>query len=663
MFLCVCAYTNSTPDWGQMIRDLKQDGISEFKGKKITVNLAEGEPGTLLSAKNVMVLSDNMLRRAPGYTLVANVGQGPVQAFYDFQRNVDQKQFVFVQSGGNIYAMNADGSGQIELSTGETGAHQFVCNSFNAYSSNGTTAWRYVDNAGTLTKYKWGIAAPATAPAISLSAGTLTLTYGRTYVYSYVSKYTDSLGIERVQVGAPSPMSAFTGPIANQIVNLTDITPSADPQVTHIWIFEVTDSPVNTSATYFFAAEITNGTTSYGDALLDSALDQTRLAPFDNNPAPPAAILTEFQNRIAAANGGLFQLSGYDEITLGIPEESWPIDLFFNVPSGKRTISAMTSLQEGTVLAVCTQDFWYLYTGYDASTFTEQDKVASPGTAGPLALVLTPEGLAYVTANQSVRLWNGTSSNPTSISDEIAKKFPNTYAMEDFDPSYIANSVCCWYEFGSMNILVVFAKTSDSATLGFNLMQLWSFTTEARDTSGMYGAGSGVYTQLTGTYQTDKLPSNILTAAGSVDVGFEGQNYIYMGDANGNVYRWPDGFLDNLNPYQGVAQLAWGLPNEGKSRFFWADVVTDRADSATSFGLYASTADAPDETLPPTQLSVQQLPSPVNQSALAIRGSMNAPGVATGKYVSLWLTFPQDNNDATVRKVTLASRPLNAGIA
>ena len=646
-----------------MIQGLKHDGISQFKGKKITVNLAEGEPGTLLSAKNVMVLSDTQLRRAPGYTLVAKVGTGPTKNFYDFQRNVDQKQFVFVQSGSEIWVMNADGSGQQKLSTGETGIHQFVCNSFNAYSSDGHNAWRYVDNAGTLTKYKWGIDAPLTAPAISLSPGTLTLTYGRTYCYSYVSKYTDSLGIERVQVGPPSPISAHTGPIANEIVNLTTIQPSADPQVNFIWIFEVTDSPINTSATYFFAAEITNGTTSYGDALLDSDLDQTRLAPFDNNPAPPAAILAEFQNRIAAANGSLLQLSGFDEITLGIPEESWPTDLFFNVPSGKRTISAMTSLQQGTVLAVSTQDFFYLYTGYDASTFTEQDKVATPGIAGPLAFVLTPLGLAHVTANQSVRLWNGASGNTTSISDDIAKKFPNTYALEDFDPSYIQNTVCCWYEFGSFSILVVFAKTSDSATAGFNLMQLWSFTTEARDTSGMYGAGSGVYTQLTGTYQTDKLPSDILTAAGSVDVGFAGQNFIFMGDANGNVYRWPDGFMDNLNPYVGVAQLAWGLPNEGKSRFFWADVVTDRADSATSFGVYAATADAPDETLPPTQLAVQQLPSPVNQSQFAIRGSMNAQGVATGKYVSLWLTFPQDNNDATVRKVTLDSRPLNAGIA
>jgi hypothetical protein len=105
------------------------------------------------------------------------------------------------------------------------------------------------------------------------------------------------------------------------------------------------------------------------------------------------------------------------------------------------------------------------------------------------------------------------------------------------------------------------------------------------------------------------------------------------------------------------------MPNDGKSRFYWVDVTTDRADSATSFQLYATTADAPDQNLPATQLAVQQLPSPVNQSGMAIRGSMNAPGLATGRYATLYIEFPQDNNDAVVSRVSLASKALNAGIA
>lgn len=501
-----------------MIPNLKQDGITKFIGKQTTVNLTDAQPGMLLAAKNVLILSDGQLRRAPGYSKLATVGTGPIKTIYDFQRNVDQKQYVFVQSGGEIYAMNADGSGKTLLSTGEAGTHQFVCNSFIAYSSDGTNAWRYVDKAGTLTKYHWGITAPIAAPAESLSAGTLTLNYGRRYVFCYVSKYTDSLGIERVSVSAPSPMSAHTGPIANQVVNLTSITASADAQVTHIWIFATSDSPLDTSATFYFAAEITNGTTSWGDTLVDAALDDTRLAPWDNNPAPAAPILTAFQNRVVACNGSLLQLSGYSEITLGIPEESWPTDLFFNVPSGKRTISAATALNQGTILAVSTQDFWYFYTGYDATTFAEQDKVASPGASGKLALVLTPIGLAYLAVNQSLRLWNGASQNPASISDDMSRQLHGTYAMQDIDTNHIGEASLAWFDSGPMNLLLVCCKTADSTAQAFNWIQLWSVETNARDTSGQYGGSSSVYTQLLGISPTDMFPTASMTAVSTVEV-------------------------------------------------------------------------------------------------------------------------------------------------
>ena len=318
------------------IRNLADAVMSAFIGKNTAQNLTAAATGTLLSAKNVMILADQQLRRAPGYTLVAPIGSGPILNQFDFERNVDQKQFLMTHSGSEIIASAADGSNQQVLSTGEstTAAFQFVQNSFICYASNGINAYRFVDNAGVLTKYNWGIAAPLTAPAISLSPGTLTLTFGRTYVYCYVSKYTDSLGVQRVSIGPPSPISAFSGPLTNQIVELSDIDASTDPQVNFIWIFETSDSPINTSATFFFAAEIPNGQTSYGDALLDSDLDQTRLAPFDNNPAPPSPILTSFQSSIVAVNIDQIRLSGTDAITLGNPRRGMAFRSLLQYPIG-----------------------------------------------------------------------------------------------------------------------------------------------------------------------------------------------------------------------------------------------------------------------------------------------------------------------------------------
>lgn len=643
------------------IRGLQSLPITKFSGKKTYTNLTDTEAGQLLSGKNVLVMEDRRLRRAPGYTLVKKIDNGPVQnPGWDFQRSVDNKQFIFVQSDGTIYTMDPDGSNVATMATGEMGVHRFVSNAFIAYSSDGFKAYRYVDKAGTLTRYNWGIVAPSIAPGITIGAGTLTLTYGRTYVYCFVSKYTDSLGIQRLSISAPSPISAHTGPIASEVVSLSGLQVSSDPQVNYKWVFEVTDSPFNTSATYFFAAEIPNSQTSWGDSLIDDALDQTRLAPFDNFPAPPAPLLTEFQNRIVAINGGLIQLSGYSEINIGIPQEAWPESLFFNLPSGKRKATAVVGSQDGTALYVADGDFWYEYQGYDATTFTENDRVGSPSAAGPLALCPTPFGLAYLAPNRRLYLWKGSSGEPTDISSEIAQQLFGTYAMDDLDQASVANAVLRWYSYGSLNFLAVFCRTSDAPDANLNLIQLWSVAVTSGASSGLYGGSSTVYGQLSGIYQTDKIPSVPLTSAGTVEVGLV--PYLYVGDANGNIYRFPDGFLDNGNPSIGEAQLSWLLPYEGKSLFFALDVTTDRADAVDNFQAYAVATDAPDQQLPPVALSLQTLPSPVGQSGMTVRAGLNVAGVATGKYFSVWLTMPTDEMDAAISKVILWSKPTAQGM-
>jgi len=74
-------------------------------------------------------------------------------------------------------------------------------------------------------------------------------------------------------------MSAFTGPVSDSVITLSNMTPSTDPQVTHQWIFATSDSPIDTSATFFFEAEITNATTSFADTIIDDFLDQTASLP------------------------------------------------------------------------------------------------------------------------------------------------------------------------------------------------------------------------------------------------------------------------------------------------------------------------------------------------------------------------------------------------
>lgn len=651
------------------IRNLKSAPITQFQGKNTAMNLAQAAVGTMLSAKNVMVLADNQPRRAPGYLLVANIGTGPVYEIYDFERSVDQKQYILVHSGAQIFAMNGDGSDPVVLASGISAKpFQFVMNAFNAYGSNGDQALRFVDNAGTLTAYQWGLTTPTEAPTVSLAAGTLLLTYGRQYVYSEVSKYTDSLGIERVQVGAPSPISAHTGPVPNGVVELSGMTASTDPQVTHKWIFATTDSPASTSATFFFAAEIPDTQTSWGDELTDDQLDQTRLAPFDNNPAPPAPMLTTFQNRVVAINGNLIQLSGYDEITLGIPEESWPIDLFFNIPAGARLATAEIALNQGTILAVSTLDYWYAYSGYDASSFTEQDRVASPGAVGPKALCSTPFGIAFLSESKRLWIWNG-NTPPTELSSAIAIPVTGTYSMEDLSTQDLKSARLHWYSFGQRHFLAVFCRTSDAPDANLNLIQLWSVSIQGAQSSGEYTGTSGFFSQIGGLFQTDKIPATSLTASG--DVKLPTGPVIFLGDAAGNIYQFPDGFSDNGLPSVPMFSTPWMmLGTEAKKRFYWADLYVQADDPLLAEGgpvenyrIYAVTREAPDMNLTPLEpLEMQLVPAPEGESQLALRANLQEEELNVGKYLRLWVEFPGSlNEEQIVMKLTIWFAPLYQG--
>ncbi len=655
------------------IKNLTPAVMSTFIGKNTSQNLTDAVPGTMLSAKNIMVLADNQVRRAPGYTLVSKIGAGPVLSGYDFERNVDQKQFLFTHSGTQLIVSSIDGSNQVVLSNGEstTQAFQFVQNSFICYASNGINAYRFVDNAGVLTKYKWGISAPLTAPAISLSPGTLTLAFGRTYVYCYVSKYTDSLGIQRISVGPPSPISAHSGPITNQIVTLSTITPSTDPQVNFIWIFETSDSPFNTSATFFFAAEIANGTTSYGDALADANLDQTRLAPFDNNPAPPSSILTSFQSSIVGVQDDQIRLSGTNLITLGIPEEAWPLDLFFNIPSGSRRATAAISPDQGNSLIVDTADSKFRYTGYDASTFTEQDNIASPGAIGKWAQTKTPFGTAFLSQSQRLWLWNAsvTGATPTEVSGDVAYSQPGTYGMEDLSIADLPNARLLWYSYGKVHFLAVLARTNDAPDANLNLIQIWSIPVKGSQSSGQITGSSSFYNQIGGIYQTDKIPLTSMTSGSVVKVN--NQPFLYLGDATGNVYRFPDGYLDNGVPFLSNFSSPWSLlGSEAKKRFYWLDIWTQSPASLLAAGgwlsnchVYASTSESAEDPPVWTECALQLVPSPNGPSQYAIRANLQVQGLNVGRYIRFAITFPQDNNDEVLLKAIVWHAPIYAGAA
>lgn len=636
--------------------------IAKFLGKDSTTSLAKQAIGTLTAASGTMVLADQNIRRAPGYTevltaakLAACPGAGKVTGIFDFQRTVDAAQFLIVQRGTALFACTVAGTFIRSLATLVSPVEcQFTTNAFICYLTNGTDALRLIDKAGTLTAYKWGIDKVIYTPTIAISAGTLTLIYGRRYVVCDVAKYTDSLGIERISVSAPSEMSAHTGPITDSVVTVGGLIPSTDPQVTHKWVFATADSPIDTSATFYFAAEIVKTDTAWADALLDTDLDQTRQAPFDNYPAPPSMIATEWQNRQVLIEKSQIRLSGGAEVLLGIPDEAFPLSLFFDLPGGARPANAAAVVKSGTVLAVSNGDAWFNYSGYDSTTFVEQDHAATPGACGRWAVATTPGGLMYLSPSKRQWVWSGdSSSQPVEMSANLANKLVGTVGMESINDTFLPEARVHWYSFGQRH----FGLTASSVTTetALNWLAIWGVPLD------------GLKLKPNTLFQTDKFPLDSWNS--SSNVGVNGVPYIYFGLSDGRICRFPDSFLDAGQPYDSAFSHAWIAPLEGHSRFYWVDLMVDVSDvdAAMQLGgpeqwmvMSATVLESPENTplgTTATTLTLVRIPVPTGQSVFALRASLQLDSINSGRYIRLNLSLAPSIAeipfDVSLQKMTL----------
>ena len=655
------------------IADLKPTEFNSFIGKNTNDNAVKTGSEWLLVAKNVICQGDDTIKTCPGYTLVQQLtGGGKMIREFDWQRQADKKQFLLVQHGTRLGATLTDGSvAETVLSTTEdpTQSFDFVTNYFAAYANNGVNAYKIVDVAGVMTKYKWGIAAPGVAPTIANGAGTLTLKYGRQYCFSYVSYITDAAGTKRMHIGPPSPISSHTGPLTSVVVTVGSMAASADPQVTHKWIFSTVDTPLDTTSTFYFAAEITNATTSWGDQLADSALDTTRLAPFSNFPAPLGSIMTVYQNRAVVIDPvtGNTYLSGFEEVGLGIPMESFPPTLFFQIPSGIRKPTGVHVVDNGNTLLIGTEEAWYKFTGWNAATFTEQDRVVSPGPVGKKAIAGTPQYLTWVSRDKRLWAWNTLTSPyqvlpayPLEFSFNIQQKIigatgPLTYSMEDMKDSELPNVELLWFTYGKHHYVVCSCNTNDAVdangapVTSFNWVQLWYVDYE-----------NGVIKSIG---ETDFIPDDRFSSSAIVLVG-GATPFIFFGDSlTGNIYRWPHGFRHNGASYQPVCGGAWSqCAFEGDKRFYWMDIITDRSDFPTAGFAYASVAAGPDFiNATPQKCDMQQLPAPQGNNANAARANLQQQGTSMGNYLRWELLLPDDGVQTTLRTLKVFSRPIQQG--
>lgn len=649
-----------------MIAGLQPTVFSSFLGKNTDDNTTKSGPENLVIAKNVICQGDDTIKTCPGYSLVKTLtGNRPIK-MYDWQRPADRQQFLLVQHGGKLGALlpGTDGlfsaAEQVLSATeSDSASFDFVANYFAAYANNGINAYKLVDNAGVLTRYQWGITAPTVAPTLAFGAGTLTLQFGRQYCYAFVSYITDAAGNQRMHISAPSPLSAHTGPQTSQVVTLGSMQVSADPQVTHKWIFSTVDTPFNTSSTYYFEAEITNATTSFGDTLADTALDTTRLAPFDNHPAPLGSIVVAYQSRAVVIDPttGLVQFSAFEEIDLGIPMEAFPSDLFFNPPAGTRKPTAAVVVDEGNTLLVGTEEAWTKLTGYNAQTFQMKERVVGPGPVGKEAVTRTPTYLCWKSRDKRIWAWDtrignltGIPAVPIELSHAIQQKLtgpggvPTTYTMENMKDTELANSKMFWFAYGKHHYLVDCSNTTDEPTAALNWVQLWYVD---------YEDGT-----IRSVAETDFIPSDLFASCANVLVG--STPYLFFGSyTTGKIYRWPDTFQHDGKNFYPVASPAWSLCDfDGEKRFFWADIITDRTDCKDTFSVEGVVSGAPNMQILPSTLPLGPVQTQGGIDPMAFRANMQVQGTAFGQYARLLFHFPADGQQSSLQKVTIYSKPI-----
>jgi hypothetical protein len=475
--------------------------------------------------------------------------------------------------------------------------------------------------------------------------------------------------VARFHIGPPSPISAHTGPFTSKVVTVGGMegnAPDPDLRTTHYWIFASLDTPLDTASVFFFEAEIAAGVTSFGDTLPDASLDQSRQAPFANLPPPLATVLAEYEGRLIlmdlVGQRDVLQLSGNEEITLGIPQECFPLDMQFQVPSGAKRIRGGIASHEQSFF-FGTQDWWFALFGNSAATFNKRDHIVGPGPAGPQAFDMTPSHLVWWSKDRKVRAWNGSMGQPAELTKAISEPsefrgFFQTlgYSTEDIPDAQVENVKVKWFSWGRYNWVLVFADLNGDGN--WDWVQLWDAT----------GFAGGDQDELA---ESDMFPSHKISGAEIVQVA--GKPFVFLGDQNGFVYRFPDGYTDAgiafSRPFMSTVWQDFHevVGNNTRKHFKWIDLHTDRTDAITAFDIFGITLDTPDFSVIPAKLPQQQLPNAQGADTNSIRAypEQVAPSgvpqigeVSAGKWHRTLIIFPSDGKPASIERIGYSIRPL-----
>ncbi len=263
----------------------------------------------------------------------------------------------------------------------------------------------------------------------TLSMG-VTIVTSRTYEFSAVNPQTGHYS----NVGLPITIN---GPLTNRLVYVNSNYVITDPQVGGVQFFATLDG----GGDFFLDPSSTplSGIVGFVDFVSDGDLDDAIQAPLINNPPPVGKYLAVGQSRVFIANivGGpnFIAYSGYEQILLGRPEESFPPSNRLLLNIGAEEINGIGILPSGIVGFGATKRMYILRGNVEDITLNApvqfsaflQELPWDMGTLCHQSIKATPVGLIFWGTDRTVQLFNPGStltSTAASLQDISGPVYP-----------------------------------------------------------------------------------------------------------------------------------------------------------------------------------------------------------------------------------------------
>lgn len=366
-----------------------------------------------------------------------------------------------------------------------------------------------------LSVYRNGIDKPSAAPVISVTAGTstLSLTVGVTASYAYRNSTT-------VHVGECSDPSNNSGVATNQILRIP-VVASAQTGVDGIVLFLSEDA----GSVRYLVSDANGDPVVYSNA--SANIDIT--APYNLNynveetvfnvpPVLGATHISTWKNRLmvagysTAAMRGMAAYSGYDQISIGQPWETWPPLNLLPIPAKSEALLGGIDTQVGW-LGLSTVNAFMLTgaptdkvdSGINTIQVSEQFRQMSwqLGTRSILTLKNTPFGTAWLDQNKHLQFWTY-QGQPLEIAMGLREELE---AIQDTDAAR-AMAEGAWYPAGKeAGFYVLTASTSGSTN---NRMWIVTFAKQPDGSLRIAGAPSDIAAQCVFTSQANSTTSCVI---------------------------------------------------------------------------------------------------------------------------------------------------------